>query len=92
MGQTVNLLVYTFGGSNPSSPTKPRQNTDRGFILKSGVFVQVESSGNSDTAEKPKISKKFAEVAQSVEHQPSKLRVAGSNLVFRSNYASVAQG
>ena len=22
MGQTVNLLVYTFGGSNPSSPTK----------------------------------------------------------------------
>ena len=63
MGQTVNLLVYTFGGSNPSSPTK----------------VQ---------AEKPK----NAEVAQSVEHQPSKLRVAGSNLVFRSNYASVAQG
>ena len=26
-----------------------------------------------------------AEVAQSVEHQPSKLRVAGSNLVFRSH-------
>ena len=25
-----------------------------------------------------------AEVAQLVEHQPSKLRVAGSNLVFRS--------
>ena len=22
MGQTVNLLVYTFGGSNPSLPTK----------------------------------------------------------------------
>ncbi|WP_204456659.1 hypothetical protein, partial [Barnesiella sp. CU968] len=22
MGQTVNLLVYTFGGSNPSSPTE----------------------------------------------------------------------
>ena len=31
-----------------------------------------------------KFSKKQAEVAQSVEHQPSKLRVAGSNLVFRS--------
>ena len=27
---------------------------------------------------------KKAEVAQLVEHQPSKLRVAGSNLVFRS--------
>ena len=34
---------------------------------------------------------KIAEVAQSVEHQPSKLRVAGSNLVFRSFKASVAQ-
>ena len=25
MGQTVNLLVYTFGGSNPSSPTLCKQ-------------------------------------------------------------------
>ena len=48
MGQTVNLLAYAFGGSNPSSPTI------------------------------------IAEVAQLVEHQPSKLRVASSNLVFRS--------
>ena len=48
MGQTVNLLVYTFGGSNPSSPTK------------------------------------LAEVAQLIEHQPSKLRVASLSLVFRS--------
>ena len=50
MGQTVNLLAYAFGGSNPSSPTI------------------------------------IAEVAQLVEHQPSKLRVASSNLVFRSNF------
>ena len=49
MGQTVNLLVYTFGGSNPSSPTK------------------------------------LAEVAQLIEHQPSKLRVASLSLVFRSS-------
>ena len=49
MGQTVNLLVYTFGGSNPSSPTR-----------------------------------KTAEVAQLIEHQPSKLRVASLSLVFRS--------
>ena len=48
MGQTVNLLVFTFGGSNPSSPTTS------------------------------------AEVAQSIEHQPSKLRVAGLSPVFRS--------
>ena len=49
MGQTVNLLAYAYGCSNPSLPTQ------------------------------------IAEVAQLVEHQPSKLRVAGSNLVFRSS-------
>ncbi len=49
MGQTVNLLAYAFGGSNPSLPTK-----------------------------------KIAEVAQLIEHQPSKLRVASLSLVFRS--------
>ena len=49
MGQTVNLLTYVFGGSNPSSPTIN------------------------------------AEVAQLIEHQPSKLRVASLSLVFRSN-------
>ena len=52
MGQTVNLLAYAFGGSNPSSPT---------LLL---LFN--------------------AEVAQLIEHQPSKLRVASLSLVFRS--------
>ena len=33
-----------------------------------------------------------AEVAQLIEHQPSKLRVASLSLVFRSNFAYVAQG
>ena len=28
----------------------------------------------------------FAEVAQLIEHQPSKLRVASLSLVFRSNF------
>ena len=49
MVQTVNLLSFDFGGSNPSLPTN---NT--------------------------------AEVAQLIEHQPSKLRVASLSLVFRS--------
>ncbi len=49
MGQTVNLLAYAFGGSNPSLPTK------------------------------------IAAVAQLVEHQPPKLRVAGLSPVFRSS-------
>ena len=52
MGQTVNLLAYAFGGSNPSSPTISSLN--------------------------------YAEVAQLIEHQPSKLRVAGLSPVFRS--------
>lgn len=56
MGQTVNLLAYAFGGSNPSLPTKN------------------------------------AEVAQLIEHQPSKLRVAGSNLVFRSIKSQCSSG
>ncbi len=55
MGQTVNLLVYTFGGSNPSSPTLKRNPREA-----------------------------IAEVAQLIEHQPSKLRVASLSLVFRS--------
>ena len=56
MGQTVNLLAYAFGGSNPSSPTI------------------------------------IAEVAKLVEHQPSKLRVASSNLVFRSKVSRCSSG
>ena len=56
MGQTVNLLAYAFGGSNPSLPT---QN---------------------------------AEVAQLIEHQPSKLRVASLSLVFRSNFCQCSSG
>ncbi len=73
MGQTVNLLVYTFGGSNPSSPTKSPTNTDRAFILKNKFSTQ-------------------AELAQSLEHQPAKRRVAGSNLVFRSKLRQCSSG
>ena len=42
MGQTVNLLVYTFGGSNPSSPTqrkltrKPNGDAARPTVPKPG--------------------------------------------------------
>ena len=74
MGQTVNLLVFTFGGSNPSSPT-PVGRFDVAFALLIPVRLQN------------------AEVAQLIEHQPSKLRVASLSLVFRSNiFAYVAQG
>ena len=66
MGQTVNLLVFTFGGSNPSSPTNNRSHGD--FHAK---------------VTKP--THYHAEVAQLIEHQPSKLRVASLSLVFRSS-------
>ena len=59
MGQTVNLLVFTFGGSNPSLPTTVQDDGKAQFL---------------------------AEVAQLIEHQPSKLRVASLSLVFRSMY------
>ena len=34
MGQTVNLLVFTFGGSNPSSPTKKAVVLDSFFCIR----------------------------------------------------------
>ena len=46
-----------------------------GHIAKSYIFAAPFKKGDQT-----------AEVAQSVEHQPSKLRVAGSNLVFRSHH------
>ena len=36
MGQTVNLLLFSFGGSNPSAPTHFAE------VAKSGRFVQDE--------------------------------------------------
>ena len=74
-----------FGGSSPPPPTN-FDGPAKGFC---GVLVRAERKVNlvffSEAPPKnPKISKKFADVAQLVEHQPSKLRVASSNLVFRS--------
>ena len=92
MGQTVNLLTYVFGGSNPSIPTffsvilsasiirhSPATNTPcRIYFFRYATILQ-------------------AGVAQLVERQPSKLKVAGSSLVSRSIFfidsvADVAQG
>ena len=40
MGQTVNLLAYAFGGSNPSLPTLP---TQRQPVVASVLFVHGRS-------------------------------------------------
>ena len=78
MDQTVNLLSYDFGGSNPPPPTTSKTYAD-----------SRQGDANFFSAALP-YAAQHAEVAQLVEHQPSKLRVASSNLVFRSN-ADVAQ-
>ena len=57
MGQTVNLLSFDFGGSNPSAPT-----------LK-GCFAELSASRMQKIAfaeAKPKC--RFAEIAQLIEH------------------------
>ena len=78
MGQTVNLLAYAFGGSNPSLPTKK---------VPVGVarFPVVPACGHRGWRGLTLIRYIFAEVAQLIEHQPSKLRVASLSLVFRSS-------
>ena len=81
MGQTVNLLAYAFGGSNPSLPTKK---------VPVGVarFPVVPACGHRGWRGLTLIRYIFAEVAQLIEHQPSKLRVASLSLVFRSTCAA----
>ena len=78
MGQTVNLLAYAFGGSNPSLPTKK---------VPVGVarFPVAPACGHRGWRGLTLIRYIFAEVAQLIEHQPSKLRVASLSLVFRSS-------
>ena len=66
--QTVNLSVYAFEGSNPSLSTM----IEKTSVCESSVRRDLLAFGIC------------AGIAQLVEHQPSKLRVAGSNPVSRS--------
>ena len=81
-GQTVNLLAYAFGGSNPPLPTivSTASRTARVVGGLSGVrcasarpIVGLEMVGGSVRGN-----------SSAVERQPSKLGVAGSNPVSRS--------
>ena len=53
MGQTVNLLVFTFGGSNPSSPTSSLKFFC--YVLKSflSLFLRDFKAGESGGRELP---------------------------------------
>ncbi len=52
MGQTVNLLAYAFGGSNPSLPTTDRSGLQKSFETTRCALMRFI----------------FAEVAQLIEH------------------------
>ena len=64
MGQTVNLLAYAFGGSNPSLPTmKPSRNYDSRFEDRRPAMRVFVVAG-----EGVRVRCVFAEVAQLIEH------------------------
>ncbi len=74
--QTVNLSSYDFGGSNPPPTTSHfRHRALSGYLTQLHLAVGDRLlSGYYG----------LAGIAQRLEHQPSKLRVAGSNPVSRS--------
>jgi hypothetical protein len=77
--QTVNLSAPAFGGSNPPLPIPCMQNM---------MIVESRASRCSarDCGACAALRKRgYAGIAQLVERQPSKLGVAGSNPVSRSN-------
>src|SRR6185503_19678361 len=84
-GQTVNLLAYAFGGSNPPLPT----------IVATGLSTARAAGGLSQMGVAPTRpadgSAGSCGNSSAVERQPSKLGVAGSNPVSRSRSAHVAQ-
>src|SRR5262249_41809211 len=82
-GQTVNLLAYAFGGSNPPLPTMlsavaaPERSV--GVPKLTGVTPRREAA--SQAARQWRVRGN----SSAVERQPSKLGVAGSNPVSRSS-------
>src|SRR3989338_8529389 len=76
--QTVNLPAYAFEGSNPSPSTLFRSLATT-LRRRKAYGIRPRFAGANRCREEG-----HAGVAQLVEHQPSKLRVASSNLVSRS--------
>ena len=81
-GQTVNLLAYAFGGSNPPLPT----------IVTSAAWPARTVGGLSQAwvVRRVRVASHEGGNSSAVERQPSKLGVAGSNPVSRSIVTSAA--
>ena len=98
-GQTVNLLAYAFGGSNPPLPTIVAMSGCTGRNVGGLVEVRVDTArartrfpGGRDTARATTRFVSFCGNSSAVERQPSKLGVAGSNPVSRSRYIEHRDG
>ena len=84
-GQTVNLLAYAFGGSNPPLPT-----TDPGGNS-SAVERQPSKLGVAGSNPVSRSSEHCAHVAQSAERVLGKDEVSGSNPDMGSRILEVGQ-
>ena len=78
MGQTVNLLAYAFGGSNPSLPT---QNIDCGSSSV-GRALAFQAKGREF---EPRLPLQICPCSSGVEHFLGKEEVAGSNPAIGSD-------
>src|SRR5688572_33490768 len=84
-GQTVNLLAYAFGGSNPPLPTivATAGRTDR--VVGGLSEMRVDPTHATTVHAMVRTGREGTRGNSSaVERQPSKLGVAGSNPVSRS--------
>ena len=88
-GQTVNLLAYAFGGSNPPLPTTVA--TGLRTARAEGGLVEVPVAPTRQDAGLALVNADSVSCGNSsaVERQPSKLGVAGSNPVSRSTIGEV---
>ena len=92
-GQTVNLLAYAFGGSNPPLPTTVSSPVCAGWVAGGLIEVRVAPIRATTVCMAMDVRMAMDDVrgnSSAVERQPSKLGVAGSNPVSRSMVASAA--
>ena len=81
-GQTVNLLAYAVGGSNPPLPTMG--STGFSTVRSEGGLSEMAVASTRPVNRRACGDSTLRGNSSAVERQPSKLGVAGSNPVSRS--------